>query len=101
MGFSLALIVVGFLILMDRTGASYGLKEGWPWVVIAFGAGGLLRNIRSIPAWVTTLIGIFLLNMNVGYHPVHVRLPTAIRTYYLPILLICLGLLWLWKRKRD
>jgi len=99
MGFSLALIVMGILIILDRMGTPYGLREGWPWVVVALGAGGLLRNIRSIPGWITTLIGIFILNAR--YYSIHVKIPGAIKTYFLPILLIGLGLIWLWKYRKD
>jgi hypothetical protein len=99
MGFSLALIVMGILIMLDRMGTPYGLREGWPWVVVALGAGGLLRNIRSIPGWITTLIGIFILNAR--YYSIHVKIPGAIKTYFLPILLIGLGLIWLWKYRKD
>jgi hypothetical protein len=99
MGFSLALIVMGILIMLDRMGTPYGLREGWPWVVGALGAGGLLRNIRSIPGWITTLIGIFILNAR--YYSIHVKIPGAIKTYFLPILLIGLGLIWLWKYRKD
>ena len=35
MGLALALIVMGVLILLDRMGMGYGLREGWPWLVIA------------------------------------------------------------------
>jgi hypothetical protein len=99
MGFSLALIVMGILIMLDRMGTPYGLREGWPWVVVALGAGGLLRNIRSIPGWITTLIGIFILNAR--YYSIHVKIPGAIKTYFLPVLLIGLGILWLWKYRKD
>ncbi len=99
MGFSLALIAMGILIILDRMGTPYGLREGWPWVVVALGAGGLLRNIRSIPGWITTLIGIFILNAR--YYSIHVKIPGAIKTYFLPILLIGLGLIWLWKYRKD
>ena len=99
MGFSLALIAMGILIILDRMGTPYGLREGWPWVVVALGAGGLLRNIRSIPGWITTLIGIFILNAR--YYSIHVKIPGAIKTYFLPILLIGLGIIWLWKYRKD
>ena len=99
MGSSLALIVMGILIMLDRMGTPYGLREGWPWVVVALGAGGLLRNIRSIPGWITTLIGIFILNAR--YYSIHVKIPGVIKTYFLPILLIGLGLIWLWKYRKD
>ena len=48
MGLALALIVMGVLILLDRTGMGYGLREGWPWVVVALGIGGLFRNTKSL-----------------------------------------------------
>ena len=99
MGFSLALIVMGILIILDRMGTSYGLREGWPWIVVALGAGGLLKNMRSVPAWVTTLIGIFILNGR--YYSIHLKIPAGIKTYFLPVLLITLGLLWLWRYNKD
>ena len=39
MGLGLALVALGVLILLDRMGAGYGLREGWPWVVVALGSG--------------------------------------------------------------
>jgi len=99
MGLALALIVMGILILMDRTGMGYGLREGWPWVIIALGIGGLFRNKKSLPAWITTVIGIFILGTR--YYSIHIRFPHYIKTYFLPVLLIVIGLLWLWKYKKD
>ena len=99
MGFSVALIVMGILIILDRMGTSYGLKEGWPWIVVALGAGGLLRDIKSVPGWITTLIGIFILNAR--YYSIPLTIPAAIKTYFLPIVLIVLGLVMLWKFKKD
>ena len=99
MGLALALIVMGVLILLDRMGTGYGLREGWPWVVIALGVGGLFRNIRSLPAWITMIIGIFILGAR--YYSIHVSIPAVIKIYFLPVLLILIGLLWLWKSKRE
>ncbi len=100
MGLSLALIVMGILIFLDRMGTAPGLREGWPWIVVALGAGGLLRNLRSIPSWITMLIGILILN--IAYSPVQsIKIPAALKTYFMPVLLIALGLVWLWKYKRD
>ena len=99
MGLALALIVMGILILMDRTGMGYGLREGWPWVIIVLGIGGLFRNKRSLPAWITTIIGIFILGTR--YYSIHIGFPHYIKTYFLPVLLIVIGLLWLWKYKKD
>ncbi len=99
MGLAMALIVMGILILLDRTGMGYGLREGWPWVIIALGIGGLFRNKRSLPAWVTTILGIFILGAR--YYSIHIRFPVYIKTYFLPVLLIVIGLLWLWKYKQD
>jgi predicted membrane protein len=99
MGLALALIVMGVLILLDRMGMGYGLREGWPWVVIALGVGGLFRNKRSLPAWITTIIGIFILITR--YYSIHIKFPVVVKTYFLPILLIVIGLLWLWKYKKD
>jgi hypothetical protein len=99
MAFSLALIVIGILVMLDRMGAAYGLKEGWPWVVVALGAGGLLRDVRSVPSWITTLLGILILNSR--YYSIHLKLPVAAKTYFLPVVLIVLGLLSLWKYRKD
>ncbi len=99
MGLALALIVMGVLILLDRMGMGYGLREGWPWVVIALGVGGLFRNKKSVPAWITTIIGIFILSAR--YYSIHIKFPAVVKTYFLPILLIVIGLLWLWKYKKD
>ena len=99
MGLALALIVMGVLILLDRMGMGYGLREGWPWVVIALGVGGLFRNKKSVPAWITTIMGIFILSGR--YYSIHIKFPAVVKAYFLPILLILIGLLWLWKYKKD
>jgi hypothetical protein len=99
MGLALALVVMGVLILLDRMGMGYGLREGWPWVVIALGVGGLFRNKKSLPAWITTVIGIFILGSR--YYSIHIKFPSFVKTYFLPILLIAIGLLWLWKYKKE
>ncbi len=99
MGLGLALLALGVLILLDRMGMGYGLREGWPWVVIALGAGGIFRNRKSPAAWITMIIGIFILGAR--YYSIHIRFPVLIKTYFLPILLIIMGLFWLWKYKKD
>lgn len=99
MGLGLALIVMGVLIFIDRMGAGYGLREGWPWVVVALGIGGVLRNRKSLAAWITTILGIFILGAK--YYSIHISLPGVIKTYFLPILLIVTGLLWLFRYKKD
>ena len=99
MGLALALIVMGVLILLDRMGAGYGLREGWPWIVIALGTGGIYRNRRGLAAWVTTIIGVLILGAR--YYSIHIKVPFVIKTYFLPVLLIAIGLLWLWKYKKE
>jgi hypothetical protein len=99
MGLALALIVMGVLIFLDRMGAGYGLREGWPWLVIALGIGGIFRNKKSMAAWVTTIMGIFILGGR--YYSIHVSFPGFIRTYFLPVLLIAIGFLWLLRHKKD
>ena len=99
MGLALVLIVMGVLILLDRMGMHYGLREGWPWMVIVLGIGGLFRNSRSIAAWITTLLGIFILGSK--YYSIHLSIPSVMKTYFLPVLLILIGLLWLWKYRKD
>jgi hypothetical protein len=99
MGLALALIVMGVLILLDRMGMGYGLREGWPWVVIALGIGGLFRNRKSLAAWITMIIGIFILGAR--YYSIHIKFPVVVKTYFLPFLLIVIGLLWLWRYKKD
>ena len=95
MGMSLALIAIGLIILLDRMGTGHGFREGWPWIVLALGVGGLLRNKKSVPGWVTTLVGVFVLAAN--YYSIHIRIPRPVRIYFLPVLLIGLGFIWLWK----
>ncbi len=99
MGLALALIVMGVLILFDRMGMHYGLREGWPWLIIALGIGGLFRSGKSIVAWITTVLGIFILGSK--YYSIHISVPAAMKTYFLPVLLIVIGLLWLWKYRQD
>ena len=99
MGLSLALIALGFLTLMDRMGKGYGLKEGWPWIIVALGIGRLYRNGRSVPGWITTIVGILIVGAK--YYSLQLSLPSAVRTYFLPILLILIGLLWIWRYRKD
>jgi predicted membrane protein len=99
MGLGLALIVIGALIFLDRMGTGYGLREGWPWVVVALGVGGIFRNRRSLAAWITTIIGILILGAK--YYSIQFSIPSIIKTYFLPVLLIVIGLLWLWKYRKD
>lgn len=99
MGLALALIAMGVLILLDRMGTGYGLREGWPWVVVALGFGGLFRNRKSLAAWVTMLIGLLILGGR--YYSIHLSVPVFVKTYFLPVLLIVVGLFWLWRHKKD
>ncbi len=99
MGLGLALVALGVLILLDRMGTGYGLREGWPWVVVALGIGGLFRNTKSLSAWVTTIIGLFILGAR--YYSIHLSIPGVVKTYFLPVLLIVMGFLWLWRHKKD
>ena len=99
MGFALALIAMGVLIFLDRMGMGYGLREGWPWVVIALGVGGLSRNMKSFTAWLTTILGVLILGTK--YYSIHLSIPGVVRTYFLPALLIIIGLLWLLRYKKD
>ncbi len=99
MGLGLALIALGMLILLDRMGTGYGLREGWPWIVVALGVGGIFRSRKSPAAWVTTIVGMLILGAK--YYSLHLSIPGVVRTYFLPALLIVIGLLWLWKYKKD
>jgi hypothetical protein len=99
MGLGLALIVMGVLIFLDRVGAGYGLREGWPWMVVALGIGGVLQHRKSLAAWITSIIGIFILGAR--YYSIHISFPAAIRIFFIPVLLIVIGLLWLFRYKKD
>jgi hypothetical protein len=99
MGFALVLLVMGVLILMDRMGTGYGLKEGWPWIVVAVGIGGLFRNIKSVAAWIATIVGVCIVGAK--YYSINISVPAAIKSYFLPVLLIVVGILWLIRHKKD
>ena len=99
MGLALTLIVLGVLILLDRMGMGYGLREGWPWLVIALGIGSLFRNRRSVAGWITTLIGILILGSR--YYSIHLSIPAFLKAYFLPVLLIVIGILWLLKYRKE
>jgi hypothetical protein len=99
MGISLALIVIGVLLIMERMGTGFGLRQGWPWVVIALGLGGLLRSVRSVPSWVTLFIGLLILSSK--YYSLHFRIPVMLKTYFAPVLLILIGLLWFWRYRKE
>ncbi len=99
MGYALALVVLGSLIMLDKMGAGYGVKEGWPLVVIALGLGGVLRNIKSIFAWLTMILGVLMLSTK--FYTIQIKLPALVKTYFGPIVLIVIGLLWLFIYRRD
>jgi hypothetical protein len=99
MGSALALIAIGVLIFLDRMGTRYGLREGWPWLMIALGIGGLAQSKKSLAAWITMIMGIFILGAK--YYSIHISIPAVIRTYFLPLLVIVIGLFWLWRYRKD
>ena len=99
MGLALALIVVGILTLMEQMGKHYGFREGWPWIIVALGVGRLYRNTRSIPGWITTIFGVLILGTK--YYTVNVRFPDVLKLYFIPIVLIVLGLIWLCFYRKD
>jgi hypothetical protein len=102
MGISFALIVMGTLIFLDRMNATYGLKDGWPWVIVALGLGGLYKNTRSVTGWLATIVGALILGAKFwskyfsvqGLHP-------AVKTFFVPVLLIVIGVICLWKFTKD
>ena len=99
MGLALGLIVLGVLILLDRLGTGYGLKEGWPWLVVALGIGSIFRNNKSVAAWITTIMGLLILGTK--FYSINLSIPSIIKIYFLPVLLIVLGLIWLWRFRKD
>ena len=99
MGLALALIVMGVLILSDRMGMGYGLREGWPWLVVALGIGNLSRNSKSVAGWITTIIGILILGSR--YYSIRLAIPAFVKAYFLPVLLIAIGILWLLKYRKE
>jgi len=99
MGLALALIVMGVLIFLDRMGTGYGLREGWPWLLVVLGVGGLFRNTKSVAAWITTILGVLILGAR--YYSIQISIPHLIKMYFLPVLLIIIGLLWLWRFRKD
>ena len=68
-------------------------------MMIALGIGGLVQNKKSLAAWITTIMGIFILGAR--YYSIHISVPGVIKTYFLPLLVIVIGLLWLWRYKKD
>ena len=99
MGLALALVAMGILTLMDQMGKPYGFREGWPWIIVALGIGRLYRNSRSIPGWITTLLGVLILGAK--YYTLNIRFPSGLKLYFLPILLILLGLIWLFLYRKE
>jgi hypothetical protein len=99
MGPGLALIVMGLLIFLYRMGADYGLREGWPWMVLALGVGSIFQNSKSLSAWVTTVLGIFILGSR--FYSLHISVPPTIKTFLPPVIIIGSGVLWVFRRKKD
>jgi hypothetical protein len=56
----------------------------------------LLENTKEIHSTLTSLN-----QQNREYYSLHFSIPGVIRTYFLPVLLIVIGLLWLWKYQKD
>ena len=96
MGISFALIVMGVLVFLDRMNAAYGLKDGWPWVIVALGLGGLYKNSKSVSGWLATIIGGLIVGSNYSD-----RLHPTIKTFFVPVLLILIGVICLWKFTKD
>jgi hypothetical protein len=67
--------------------------------MIALGIGGLVQNRKSLGGWITTILGIFILGAK--YYSIRLSIPAVVKTYLLPVLLIAIGLLWLWRYKKD
>ena len=99
MGISFALIVMGVLVFLDRIDAPYGLKDGWPWVIVALGLGGLYKNTRSVTGWLATIVGGLIVGSK--YYSVHVELHPNVKIFFVPVLLILIGVICLWKFKKD
>jgi hypothetical protein len=99
MGISFALIVMGTLIFLDRMNAAYGLKDGWPWIIVALGLGGLYKNSRSVTGWLATIVGGLIVGSK--YYSVHVAVSSTVKTFFVPVLLIVIGIICLWKFTKD
>jgi hypothetical protein len=99
MGISFALIVMGVLVFLDRMNAPYGLHEGWPWVIVALGLGGLHKNTRSVSGWLATIVGGLIVGSK--YYSVHVGVSSTVKTFFVPVVLILIGVICLWKFTKD
>jgi hypothetical protein len=97
MGISFALIVMGVMVFLDEMDAPYGLKDGWPWVIVALGLGNLYKNIRSVSGWLATIVG----GLSVVYYAMPKGLHPTVKTLFVPVLLIVIGLIGLWKFAKD
>jgi hypothetical protein len=102
-GLALALVVIGTLILLDQMGTGYGLRDGWPWLIIALGVGGFFKKGKGSAAWAVAVIIIGILFLFTRYYTIyiripytiHIRVPGVFKTYFLPCFLILIGLFWL------
>jgi len=99
MTLAFTLFVMGVLLLMDRMGIGYGLREGWYWLIIALGIGHLFQNGWSFTGLSTMMIGLLILGNQ--YYSMHFSVPYFVKTYFLPVLLIMLGLLWCRKYRKN
>lgn len=94
--FGLLLIAVGFVVLLDQTGAidaDTSVGEWWPAVLIVLGLGQLAEQRRLSPGpLIVTGVGVLLLLVEVDL------LPGSFWDYFWPTLLIAFGV-WLVLRR--
>jgi hypothetical protein len=52
-----------------------------------------------VAGWVTTIVGILILGSR--FYSIHLSIPAFVKAYFLPVLLIVIGILWLLKYRKE
>ncbi len=103
-GFGIVVIVIGILLLMQNLGLGFAFNFSigtlfnlaWPLIPIYFGLKRLKRGKNNLYSYILIALGIFFMMSSLE----HVfPILSTIRRYFLPLTIICIGLLLIFRAK--
>ncbi len=103
-GFGVIVIIIGALLLMQNLGLGVAINFSigvmfnllWPLILVYFGFKRLKRGQNDLFSYLLIAMGIFFMMSSLGHiHPIF----SAIRRYFLPLTIICIGLLLVFRAK--